>query len=473
MRRAGIAAFAALVALGCSGFGQRPAWEEPPPPPQEGPVVPAGALHRSVLESGLQVLVLEDRSLPRVAMGLVIPRGAAALPPEQAGLTAYTTELMNRGAGERDALAFAKAVDALGASISAGSGWDTAAVSASGLSRDFDALSALAADVALRPRFEPVEAERLRSQRLAALERAKDDPGTLARWHLARVLFEGHAYGYPQDGTPESVAGFDAAAARRTHAKLFVPQGATFYATGDVDTQRVVERVQELFGTWIGAGGEPVVATPPPPPPAQSRRVVIVNRPDLGQATIVIGEHGISRTAPDRLPVQLLNLVVGGGGFSSRIMSRVREDEGLAYYAYSGFAMRRDGGLFMAATGTRVPEAGRAVGMLLDELERARSDPPSAAEIEHARSLAVGRFSLGLETSDAILSALVDLDVYGLPRDSLDTYRSRLRALTDEEVRAAALAHIHPDRVAIVVVGPPEELRGQLEALGPVEVVEP
>jgi len=468
-----MATFAALLALGCSGFGHRPAWEDPPPPPREGPVVPAGALHRSVLESGLQVLVLEDRSLPRVAMGLLIPRGAASLPPEQAGLTSYTTELMNRGAGERDALAFAQAVDALGGSVSAGSGWDTSVVSASGLSRDFDALSALAADVALRPRFEPGEAARLRSQRLAALERAKDDPGTLAHRHLARVLFEGHAYGTPQDGTPESVAGFDAAAARRAHAKLFVPEGAIFYATGDVDAQRVVERVQELFGTWIGAGVAPAAGATPPAPRAEGRRVVIVNRPELGQATILVGDHGISRTAPDRLQVQLLNLVVGGGGFSSRIMSRVREDEGLAYYAYSGFAMRRDGGMFIAATGTRVPEAGRAVGMLLDELERARTDPPSAAEIAHARSLAVGRFSLGLETSDAILSALVDLDVYGLPRDSLDTYRSRMRALTDEVVRAAALDHIHPERAAIVVVGPPEVLRGQLEGFGPVEVVEP
>ena len=106
MRRAGIAALAMLLALGCDAAETRPAWEDPPPPPREGPVVPAGALHRSVLESGLQVLVLEDRSLPRVAMGLLIPRGAASLPPEQAGLTSYTTELMNRGAGERDALRF-------------------------------------------------------------------------------------------------------------------------------------------------------------------------------------------------------------------------------------------------------------------------------------------------------------------------------------------------------------------------------
>jgi len=468
-----MAAFAALVALGCSGFGQRPAWEDPPPPPREGPVVPAGALHRSVLESGLQVLVLEDRSLPRVAMGLLMPRGAASLPPEQAGLTSYTTELMNRGAGERDALAFAQAVDALGGSVSAGSGWDTSVVSASGLSRDFDALSALAADVALRPRFEPGEAARLRSQRLASLERAKDDPRTLASWHLARLLFEGHAYGPPQDGTPESVAGFDAAAARRAHAGLFRPEGAIFYVTGDVDTQRAVERVQELFNGWIGDGAAPGVSAEALPPPPEGRRVVIVERPDLGQATILIGNHGISRTAPDRLQVQLLNLVVGGGGFSSRIMSRVREDEGLAYYAYSGFAMRRDGGMFLAATGTRVPEAGRAVGMLLDELERARSDPPSSEEIEHARSLAVGRFALGLETSDAILSALVDLEVYGLPRDSLDTYRSRMRALTEEEVRKAALDRLHPEHAAIVVVGPSQALRAQLEAFGPVEVVEP
>ncbi len=470
MRRA-VGLLAVGLALACTSAP--PAWELPPPEPSEGPVVPQDRLHRVSLDNGLRLLVMEDHSLPRVSMGLVIPRGAAAVDVEQAGLVSYMGELLNRGAGERDALAFAQAVDALGASLGTGSDWDSITVYASGLSRDFDALCELLADAALRPRFEPEEAERLRAQRLAGLERAKDDPRTLVGWSFAEALFAGHVYGIPEVGTPETVARFDAETARAAHARFFVPDGAVFYVSGDIATERAVARVRELFGSWDGAQREPPPSAAAPPAPPAERRVVIVDRPDLGQATIYLGHEGLTRTDPDRIAVQVMNLVIGGGGFSSRIMSRVREDEGLAYYAYSGYGMRRDGGTFVVATGTRAPEAGRAIEMILEELELARSNPPSVQETKHARSLAVGRFSLGLETSDAILSSLVDLDVYGLPPDSLDTYRTRVKQLNQADLREAALATIHPERVAIVVVGPADVLKPQLERFGPVSVVQP
>lgn len=461
------------VALVLACMSAPPAWELPPPEPSEGPIVPMDRLSRTTLDNGLRVVVLEDHSLPRVALGLVVPHGAAAVAVEEAGIVSYMAELLNRGAGERDALEFARAVDSLGASLGSGSDWDTISVSASGLSGDFDALTALLADAALRPRFAPEEAQRLRSQRLAALERAKDDPQTLVSWNFAKALFAGHPYGLPEAGTPETVARFDAAAARAAHARFFVPEGAVFYVSGDVAAQRVAARARELFGAWAGAPRDAAPRVLPPPAPPAERRVVIVDRPDLGQATIWVGHEGISRSDPKRIAAQVMNIVIGGGGFSSRIMRRVREDEGLAYYAYSGFGMRRDGGTFMAATGTRAPEAGRAIAMILDELERARSDPPSEEETKHARSLAVGRFSLGLETSDAILGSLVDLDVYGLPPDSLDTYRTRVKRLTQADLREAALATIHPERLAIVVAGPAEILEPQLERFGPVRVVQP
>lgn len=472
MRRTVLVAILLPFFLGCGMLGgPRPAWEEPAPLPREGAIVPAERLHRSTLDNGVQVLVLEDKRLPRVAMGLVVPRGSASLRLTDAGLAAFSTELLNRGAGDRDALAFAQAVDSLGGSVSAGGDWDSTGVYASGLSRDFDTLSELLADVALRPRFDAEEIERLRAQQLASFERAKDDPRTLASWNLSEALFPGHPFGLPRIGTPQTVAGFDSDDVRRAHAALFVPAGAIFYATGDVSADRVRARAEQLFGAWSGQdeGGAPE-ALPAAP---SGREVIIVDRPDLGQATVLIGGAGISRTAADRVAVGLMNIVVGGGGFSSRIMSRVRDEEGLAYYAYSAFAQRRQGGYFLVATGTRAPEAGRAIDMLLDEIGRATREPPTVDEIRHARSLAVGRFSLGLETSDAIVAALVDLDVYGLPRDSIDTYRTRVARLSDADVRKAAADHLDPERVAIVVVGPAEALTPQLERFGPVRVVQP
>lgn len=458
------------VLTSCAGFA--PAWEKQPPPPPDAPVLQPGRLHRAELENGLRVMVLEDPRLPRVALSLTFPRGESSLAAEQAGLASFTADLLGRGAGERGALEFAEAVDQLGASVGAGAGWDTLRVSAGGLSRDLDFLMDTLADVVLRPRFEPAEAERARSERLAALERSRDDPATLADWYFARALYDGHRYGLPRSGTAETVARFDAAAARAYHARVLIPNEAIFSVSGDVDAQDMLARIRAAFGDWP-RGELSALGAPPPALAPTQRKIVVVERPDLVQARIIVGHEGISRTDEDRIAVGLMNSVVGGSGFSSRLMSRLRSDEGLTYGVYSGFSLRRSTGPFLVSTFTEVASVRRALDLLLSELERGRAQPPDESELSWARTLTVGRFSMSLETSGAVIESLVDLEVYGLPRDSLDTFRARVRALTEAEVAKAARDHLHPERTAIVLVGPSAALLPQLEGLGPVEVVVP
>jgi zinc protease len=154
-------------------------------------------------------------------------------------------------------------------------------------------------------------------------------------------------------------------------------------------------------------------------------------------------------------------------------MDTVRAKAGLTYGIYSHFSMRRHPGPFVVSTSTRVPEVRRVVDLVLAELSRARSDPPSRDEVANAQSQTVGQFALGLETSSAVAGALVDLDVHGLPEDSLDTFRGRIRALSVEDTARMAHALMHPERAAIVAVGPAETIVPQLEDLGAVEVVLP
>lgn len=475
MRRSAARAFAAVLGLACGaclGPGFEPAWELPPPTASESPVVKEGSLTRSELDNGLRLLILEDRRLPRVALGITLRRGAAMEAPGEAGLVAFTAELMKRGAGDRDALALAEAVDEIGASLVVSSGWDSISVIVAGLSRDLDLLTDLLVDVVLRPRFDPGEAEKARAETLAGLERAKDDPATLARWYTARALFEGHRYGIPVVGAPETVARLDADAARRLHERVFLPNAAIFSASGDVDAEALIERVGRAFGSWQ-PGDVPDAGPPPPERTPEERRVWIVDRPDLVQARVVIAHEGIARTDDDRVPANLMNSVLGGSGFSSRLMASVRADAGLTYGVYSGFSLRREPSLFLVGTFTRVPEARTVVDLLISELERMRSDPPTDAELTAARTLAVGNFSLGLETSRAVMSGLVDLDVYGLPEDSLDTYRSRVRDVGTEDTARMAQRLLHPERTAIVLVGPAQALRPQVEDLGPINIFTP
>lgn len=457
---------------GACAFGARPAWEQPPPPIAEGPVVPQDRLHRATLPNGLSILVLEDHALPRLAVGLLTRRGAGSESIADAGAASLTLDAMKRGAGARDAFALARAVDEMGASLSASAGWDSASVGVAGLSEDADALFALLADVVLRPRFDAAEVARARAEQLASFEQEKDEPHAVAGKQIARVLYDGHRYGLSVEGEPASVARFDASALRQWHALLFTPAQSIVYVVGDVPSDAAIAHVQALFGDWVpGAGIEPG-----PPPPAQTpdaRRVVIVDRPDLAQAQLLFGHEGIARRDPERIPADLMNTLLGGGGFLSRLMTKVRAEEGLAYGIGSGFSLRWYPGPFLVSTSTRASEAGRVVDLVLAELARMTSEPPGEADLRLAKSFSAGRFVLGLETSAAIAGSLVDLDVYGLPPDSLDTYRTRVQAVTVADLVAAAQQRLHPDRIAIVAVGPAETLRPQLERFGPVEVLHP
>jgi zinc protease len=420
----------------------------------------------------MRVLVLEDPRLPRLQIGVVARRGAGIVAPERAGVAEFTAELMERGAGDRDALELAAVVDNLGASLSVSADWDSMVAGASGLSRDLDTLFAVLTDVVRRPRFDAEEAERVRAEHLAGLEKAKDSPQVLAARSFQAALYPGHRYASPLAGTPEAVARLGPVDAREFHARVFTASNALFFANGDLRAADILKRVEAAFGDWP-SGGVPEPGPPPPTPAPSRRRIVLVDRPDLVQAQILVGHDGISRTDPERLAASLMNTVLGSGGFSSRLLNRVRAEEGLTYSVYSYFAMRRHPGPFAVSTFTRVAEVRRVVDLLLSELSRVRSEPPSTEEVANAQSQKVGNFSLGLETSSAVASALADLDVHGLPEDSLDTFRGRVRALTAEDTARAARDLVHPERAAILVVGPAEAILPQLEDLGAVEVVQP
>jgi zinc protease len=446
------------------------AWELPPVVAVERPIVDPARLHRASLANGLQIVVLEDRRLPRVAAGFVALRGAAIEAPGELGVAAFTAALMERGAGERDALALAAAFEDLGAGLDVSSDWDTLRVSVAGLSRDSDALFAALADVVRRPRFAAADARRVVGEQRAALAQAKDDPASLATQHFMHALYGAHRMGSPTAGVDATVARLDPAAARAFHARVVTPAGAILWAAGDVDAAAFLARAERDFGDMRGGA---VAALPEPPPVPAKRRVLLVDRPDLGQAQVAIGHEGIARADERRLEAQLLNTAFGSGAFSSRLMSRIRATEGLTYSIGSLFVQYRVPGPFVLSTFTRVPKVGELLTSTFEELERLRSAPPAGEELEDAKSLRTGGFPLALETTDAVMAALLDLDVYGLPRDALDTYRSRMRAISAEQIAATASALVHPERATIVVVGPAAELRETLAKYGEVEVVAP
>jgi len=465
----GLAFFASALALACAS--PPPAWELPAPPARETPIVAEGALVEKRLPNGLHVMLLPDRSRPMISLGLTSKRGAAIDPQGQEGLASLMGDVMQRGAGDRDALAIARDVEALGAQLAVSVGWDSSEVSAGGLSRDTDALLSFVADVALRPRLEEAEVDRAREEQLAALESAQDNPRTILGWQLQRTLYPTHRYGVPSSGVPDSVRGLSGEDVRDMHVRIFQPNNSIFEAVGDFDPEALMEKIEQAFGTWRPGPVPKPVAAPPRTTP-EARKIVVVDRPEMGQVQIAVAHEGLMRSDPRRIPSSLLNLVLGGSGFSSRLTVRLRSNEGLTYSVRSGFVLRRRPGRFGVATFTRVEQARPAIDSLLEEVEAIRSERPvTEEELRNAKSLSVGRFALGLETSSAVLGSLVNLAIYDLPEDSLDTYRARVNAVTLEEVHEMARELLHPDRAAIVLVGSAEQLLPTLDGLGEVEVV--
>lgn len=468
-----VIAIAVLLSVGLTGCSTPPkAWELPPPPVQASRIVADGALTHVTLPNGLRVLLLEDRSLPTVSLGLTIRRGMAIEAKGKEGVADLTAEVMQRGAGERDSLAIARAVDELGAKFGVGASWDSMGIFAGGLSRDASTLLALVADVALRPTFAEGEFDKARAEQLAGLKGSLDNPRTLLGWQLARTLYPDHRYGVPGSGLPETVSALALEDVRGFHARLFHPNNAIFYATGDFDSEELIEQIKAALGSWRPGPVPKPVAAPPAQVPA-TRTIIVIDRPEMGQVQVAVAHEGLRRSDPRRIGASLLNGVLGGSGFSSRLTVKLRSERGLTYSIRSGFVLRRHPGRFGIATFTRADQVREALDLLLAEVEAIRTTTPvTEQELINTKAFSIGQFSLGLETSAAVMGSLVNLELYDLPRDSLDTYRARVQAVTTRDVAKLANDLLHPSRAAIVIVGPAAALLPKLEGLGEIQTLE-
>jgi predicted Zn-dependent peptidase len=468
-----IALLPSLFVFGCGLVQPRPAWEEKPPLPVENNIVVSEDFHRFALPNGVQLILLEDHRLPRVTLGITLRRGAGSVDPAIAGVAQLATEVMQRGAGARDALLLAKVVEDAGASLTVSGDWDTTTVSLSGLSEDQALLLEILWDVALRPRFDEAEFDKARAEQLASIVAGQDDPAKLIQRQALRALYQGHRYGDPLHGTAETVGRIEVAMVEAYWRDRLVPENVIFWAAGDLSTESLIPELRRVLEEIPDGPQIPNIPPVPEQTPA-ARRIIVVDKSDLLQARIVVAHEGIMRAEPTRLAADLMNDVLGGSGFSSRLMKKIRSDEGLTYGVRSGFALRSQPGPFRVSTFTRVPKVRRVIDLILEEMRAIQEDRPiKEEELRKFIRYNVGRFGLSLETSDAVLSSLVNLEVHGLPPTLLDTYRDRVRRISIADLNRAAVRRLHPDRAAIIVLGPAELLVPELEGLGPVEVWQP
>ena len=428
---------------------------------------------RVTLENGMRVVVAETRELPLVEFQVVVMAGAAQDPAGKAGLAALTAASLGRGAGGLAAEEFARAVESLGGELGAAAGIDGTVANGEFLSEDLDAGLELLRKMLREPAFAKDEIRRVRDEQLAAIQSRLDDPGAVADRCYGALLFGGHAYGRPAEGGPATVPGLGRGDVRDFYERWYRPNNTVLVLVGDVAADAAVARVRQAFGSWE-ARADAVPPRAPVPPRLTARRVLLVDKPDATQTQIRFGNVSIARSDPDWAAAQVANTILGGG-FTSKLIEELRVKRSLTYSASSSFVARLTGGDFRVATFTKSPTTAETLLLGVAVEDAFRRSPPAPGVLAKARTYLMGQFPLRIETPDALAARLAELELYDLPRDDLATFRSRVAAVTPDDVARVATATMPAgDAVAIVVVGKAAEIRGQLEEkLGPVETVPP
>jgi zinc protease len=416
---------------------------------------PSLALQIQDLKSpeGAVFWLVEEPSIPIVALEISFAGGARLDPEDRAGLANLMSGLMEEGAGELDAVGFSKARDDFSARFGFSAGRDSIDVSARMLVETLEPSVALLATALASPRFDPEPLARVKAQIIAVIAEAGTEPETVAAKTWYAATFPYHPYGRTTDGTAESVAAItrdDLIAAR---ARLLARANARIAVVGAIDAEqagRMVDTV--LAGLEQGA---PLVRDRNGDAPPPGLRVIDL---DVPQSAAVFGQAGLTRDDPDFIPAYVMNYVLGGGGFSSRLMQEVREKRGLAYGVYSYLSVPDETALYLGSVQTANERMAATLEVIKAEWARMAAEGVTADELDRAKRYLTGAFPLSFDSNSKIADYLVFIQEEDLGIDYIDRRNSLIEAVTLEDVKRVAARLLKPEDLSIVVVGKPTGL---------------
>ncbi len=425
-------------------------------------------IKKTTLDNGLKVIIIEHRELPVVAFRLVLKSGSACDPSGKAGLANLTAGLLRKGTKTRSATQIAEEIDFVGGSWGGGAGLDATFGTCQVLAKYFDVGLDLLSDIILNPTFKEEEIERLVKQTLAGIKQQKDDPESVAEEKFREFVFGDHPYGQPSEGTEESIIAITREDIVNFHKKYYVPNNAILAVVGDVKSDEAIKKVKAKFSQWSGAK-----VIPPSfiePPPIKGHQILLVDKPDLTQTYIKVGHLGIERKNPDYFAVRVMNYILGGGGFASRLMEEVRAKRGLTYGIHSSFDRYKLRGAFEVTTFTRNDSTAAAISATIDQIKRIRAEEVTDKELEDTKSFYNGYFPLQFETPQQIATQILNVELYDLGEDYIKNFRKNIKAVTKEDVMRVAQKYLDPDNLKLVVVSKADDVKSSLESLGSVEV---
>jgi zinc protease len=403
---------------------------------------------RIVLPNKLVLLVGEEQSLPLVTFQLLVDSGSRRDPPGKEGLANLTAQGILLGTSAYSVIAFREALDFMGASLSASAGRDNATLRLRVLKKDLDKGFDLFMEALTRPTFPGEEIQRQVEKTLAAIRSSEDRPGVIARKAFQNALFSNSPYGHSVEGTKESLPRITREAVHQFHNTYYRPNNAILAVVGDITSEEVREKLIPRLSQWpMGKIPDEHLTVKF----AQGPEEIVIDR-NITQANIIFGHKGVSRQNPDYYALSVMNYILGGGGFGSRLFEEVRVKRGFAYSVASYFVPGKYPGSFQISLQTKNASAKEAISLVRREMERIRRKPVFEEELNKAKKYLIGSFPLRLDTQAKLARFITQVEYHGLGLDYCEKYPSFINTVTREDVLRVAKSYLHPKNAILVVV---------------------
>jgi len=425
-------------------------------PMAPSPVLAEPLARRTTLSNGLTLIVSERPRLPTIHLQVLVRAGSVLDLPHQSGLANLVAELLPQGSTQRDAVQISREIETVGGSLSSSAEADYSALSLSILRKDLPLGLSILSDILLNPGFTPREMERKVSELKARFKRMEEDPRQVARWTFAKKLFGSHPYAPPPEGSPDTLSTLTREDILQFFQSAYRANNACLVMVGQITLEEGERMIEEYFKAWQPG---PVPSVEPAQPPALAKPVIEkIDRP-ITQANIIWGHLGIARDNPDYYALQVMNYILGGGGFVSRLVDTIRDNLGLTYGIVSFFDARKYPGAFSIALETKNKNANQALEEIQKELKTFLEKGVSATELAEAKAYLTGSFPLRMDTNAKLVRLLSAMELYGLGMDFPEKYSQRINQVTAEEVLRMARTYLHPDKFLLVVVGDQKEIK--------------
>ncbi len=423
---------------------------------------------RTLLSNGMVLYLFQDAEIPLIRMSALIRTGSMYDPPLKSGLAQLTATLLRTGgAAAQSPQAVNEALEFMAAELEFSMSRESGAASLSVHKKDFPRALSILADLLTAPAFDPEQLDLAKKQEMESIRRSNDNPEEIVYREFRRFLYQDNPRG--QIPTLDSIERIGREDLIAFHRQFYKPSNIILGVSGDFRKEEMIASLEKAFSGWERSLIElPLISLPASP----EKPSIYYAPKDLPQSTILLGHLSLPLSHPDYIPFKVLNFILGGGGFNSRLTREIRSNQGLAYSVGSFFQGRVGYGVFGVFCQTKSSSTYKVISLIQEILAGMKKEVPSFEELDWAKKTLVNQFIFSFTSPASIVSQQIQLEYDGLPGDTLEKDRERVGAVTFEDLERAAAAHLHPEKSLLVVLGKEEDFDRPLSSLGTVKRIE-